>query len=694
MIRRRGRWADADNASLLGSSIDRASIIAPASTMVVVESGLADNDQDITMPNGVTGKRSRVPWDQTNQNWQGVTLPVYMAYCSIAAALRPWNRSERKFIATVVFKEDYYQPIYSQAAQVFAREIWKSSEWETYIFEWSNSPFRDQSLAENNGRGIFLSPPGYRLTDDQRLFCDIVIEIGPRSPKYAKAALRRAGLPVDETVVELLISEPWPRLHSAFQDRRGPLQALERLRRETARLKEVNIASQPATHCGPTLEDMHGLGPAVEWGRNLAKDLADYKSGLIKWNEVDAGVLLSGPPGIGKTLFASALANSCKVPIIYGSVSKWQEAGALDAHLKAMRASFKQARDNAPSILFIDEFDTLGKRTTSDRNAGYHNGVVAGALEQLDGFERRDGVVVVAACNHPRLVDAALLRAGRLDRHLELTLPDGPSRRGILKFHSGIELSTADAEMFEFATEGFSGAEIERLVRDARRTARRQADYFSAAHIFDQLPATEKLPEDYVRVVAVHEAGHALVSYEIGHEVSGVSISRWTVTGGPRVLGSVETTLPKVRVRTKTTYLDTIAIFLGGIAAEMEVFGNFADGASGYSEADLNRATDLATMIEGTTGMGRTLAVEVPDPEEFARMRLYNPELREQVHGLLEGELARTRSIIQRQRPALDALVEGLMVSPTMTGEEVAQVFQSNRRSVVSLAKAQLRAGT
>ncbi|WP_421577612.1 AAA family ATPase [Shinella sp. M31] len=645
------------------------------------------------MPNPESGKRSRVPWNTRTREWRYVTVPVYMAYCAVAAALRPWNGIERKFIATLIFKGDYYQPIHSKAAQVFATEIWKSSEWKTYIFEWSSSPFRDQSLAEKNGRGIFLSPPGYRLTDDERLFSDAVIEIGPRSPAHARAALRRAGIPVNDELVELLISAPWARLHSAFQDRRGPVQGLERLRRETTRLKEVESA-RVRHNDAPTLEDMHGLGPAVEWGRNLAKDLADYKSGLIGWNEVDAGVLLSGPPGIGKTLFARALANSCKVPIIYGSVSKWQEAGALDAHLKAMRASFKAARDNAPSVLFIDEFDTLGKRTTSDRNAGYHNGVIAGALEQLDGFERREGVVVVAACNHPRLVDAALLRAGRLDRHLELTLPDGPSRRGILKFHTGIELSSADAEMFEFATEGFSGAELERLVRDAKRAARRQGKCFSALHIFDQLPVTEKLPEDYVRVIAVHEAGHALIGYEIGHEVSGITISKWRISGERRVLGTVETTLPEVRVRTKTTYLDTIAIFLGGIAAEMEVFGNFADGASGSSEADLNRATDLATMVEGTTGMGHTLAVEIPGPDEFARMRLYTPELREQVHVLLESELARTRSIIRRQRPALDALVDRLMDSPTMTGEEVVQVLQGDRRSVVSLAKTQLRTGT
>jgi hypothetical protein len=645
------------------------------------------------MPNRDSGKRSRVPWNTRTREWRNVTVPVYMAYCAVAAALRPWNGVERKFIATLIFKDNYYQPIYSQAAQVFAREIWKSSEWETYIFEWSNSSFRDQALAERNGRGIFLSPPGYRLADDERMFSDAVIEMEPRSPEHARAALRRAGIPLEDELVELLISAPWPRLHSAFQDRRGPVQGLERLRCETARLKKVEAATVLHDDA-PTLEDLQGLGLAVEWGHNLAKDLADYKDGLIGWDEVDAGVLLSGPPGIGKTMFASALANSCKVPIIYGSVSKWQEAGALDAHLKAMRATFKQARDNAPSILFIDEFDTFGKRTTSDRNAGYHNGVIAGALEQLDGFERREGVVVVAACNNPRLVDVALLRAGRLDRLLELTLPDGPSRRGILKFYTGIELSSADSEMYEFATEGFSGAEIERLVRDARRAARRQGKSLSALHIFDQLPITEKLPEEYVRVIAVHEAGHALVSYELGLEVSGIAISKWRVSGESRVLGSVASKPSLTRARTKTTYLDTIAIYLGGIAAEMEVFGSFADGASGSSEADLNRATDLATMVEGTTGMGHTLAVEISGAEGTARMRLHNPKLREQVHLLLESELARARSIIQRQRPALGALVERLMANPKMTGHEVTRVLQNNRRSVVSLAKTTPRTGT
>ncbi|MFK3849286.1 AAA family ATPase [Agrobacterium pusense] len=647
------------------------------------------------MPKDHSGKRTRVPWRSTTGSRTSVTLPVYMAYCSIAAALRPWNKVERKAIVTLVFNDDYYRPVYSQAAQVFAREIWKSSDWETFIFEWSNKSFRDQSLADKNQRGIFLSPPLYQLTDDEVLFSDAVIEIGPRSRRHAEAALRRAGLPVEEKLIDLLISESWPRLYSAFQDRRGPLQALERLRRQQfPKPSQDEPKPQIADPSGPTLADMHGFGPALDWGYDLAKDLADYRSALIRWHDVDSGVLLSGPPGIGKTMFASALANTCRVPVIYGSVSRWQEAGSLDDHLKAMRASFTKAEKEAPSILFIDEVDTFSHRSHSERNSGYLRGMVTGLLELLDGFVRREGVIVVAACNHPHLIDSAILRAGRLDRHLELTYPDGPSRLAILMYHAGFVLQGPDAEKFTFATDGFSGADIEQLVRGAKRAARRNAVDLGAVHVIEQLPTVAELPEDYLRALAVHEAGHAVVGFEIGHEIAGVEISRFRAAGQRRELGRVEYEPPGTRARTRATYLNAIAVCLGGIAAEMEVFGAFADGASGTSHADLNRATEIATVIEGVTGMGHTLMVETLELEKLAKMRLYNTELRRQVHLLLQDELARTRSIIQRQRPALDALAERLMETCAMTGEEVIQVLQSKRRSVVSLAKTQLRTGT
>lgn len=659
---------------------------------------LANDDvggRDMRPPKNTSAKRSRVPWGRSHPDWESVTIPVFMAYCSIAAALRSWNSLESKAIVTLVFREDYDRHIYSQAAQIFGRQIWKRVEYDGFVFEWSDKSFRDQSLAEKSKRGIFFSPPNHKMSDDEMLFSDAVIEIKPRARRHAEAALRRARLPVDEKVVDLLVSEPWSSLNSAFQDRRGPLQALERLRSLQVRNKRNVERTEPTLEReGPRLEDMHGFESALKWGRSLAKDLAAYKSGAIAWNEVDAGVLLSGPPGIGKTMFAGALANTCRVPLIYGSVSKWQEAGSLDAHLKAMRATFAEAQASAPSILFIDEVDTFGRRSQADHNSGYLRGVVTALLELLDGFVRREGVVVIAACNHPNMVDAAMVRAGRLDRHLELTLPDAKSRLGILKYHSSILLHGNDAQKFMFATEGFSGADIAQLVRSAKRSARDESSDLRVQHIIDQLPALIELPEEYLKALAFHEAGHALVGFEIGHEIGGMHISRFRTEGHTRELGRVDYQLVEPRVRTKKTYLDSIAVCLGGIAAEIEVFGSFSDGASGSREADLNRATDIATVIEGVTGMGHTLVSETLEIEKLREMRLYNAELRRHVHLLLEAEFARTRSVIRRQRPALNALADRLMETDTMTGDEVVQILKRNRQSLGSLAKPVRGAGT
>lgn len=640
------------------------------------------------MPNSRCNKTKRVPWSGTSQAKSSVTLPVYMAYCAIAAALRPWNQMERKVIITLSFSDDYYKPVHSQASQIFGRAIWKSFEYETFVFEWSDKSFRDQAFAEQNQRGIFLAPPTYQLTDDEMLFSDAIVEVGPRSRRHAQAALRRAALPVDERLVDLLVHEPWSRLCSAFQDRRGALQGLERLRQQRhVKLHRKSPQPQCTDVTAPTLEDMHGFGPALEWGHNLAKDLADYKLGLIQWKDVDSGVLLSGPPGIGKTMFASALANTCGVPIVYGSVSRWQEAGSLDDHLRAMRASFTKARADAPSILFIDEIDAFGRRSQSDNNSGYLKCVITGLLEQLDGFVRREGVVVVAACNDPKSVDLAIMRAGRLDRHLMLQLPDGPSRLAILKFHSGIQLSDADSEKFCLATNGFSGADIQQLVRGAKRAARRLSVELCAVHVMDQLPSLIGLSVDYLRTVALHEAGHAIVAFESGHEVTGITISRFRASGSSNAVGQVGCEPLAGHPRTKTTYLNFIAICLGGLAAEIEVLGEFSDGSSGSASADLNRATEIATMIESVMGMGHTLVAETSELDELARMRLLNHELRRQVHLLLDREFARARSIIQQHRPALDAIADRLMRAPEMTGQEVVEIIKSNRQGLVRLAR-------
>lgn len=237
------------------------------------------------------------------------------------------------------------------------------------------------------------------------------------------------------------------------------------------RLRRLLEAKEAST--GVVLGQLHGMDEAVTWGMALARDLAEYRRGVLPWSAVDRGVLLYGPPGTGKTTFAKALAGSCGVPLISGTLSQWQAAGYLNDLLKAMRAAFAEARAAAPAILFIDEIDSFGDRTrfTHD-NKDYSIQVVNGLLEELDGIGGREGVVVVGACNHPGRLDPAITRSGRLDRAIAIPVPDQQALVRILRHHLGVDLPDVGLSTAALLALGGTGADCERWVRGARRRAR------------------------------------------------------------------------------------------------------------------------------------------------------------------------------------------------------------------------------
>jgi hypothetical protein len=206
------------------------------------------------------------------------------------------------------------------------------------------------------------------------------------------------------------------------------------------RIEPVTVTGKDADRFVPRIESLAGYGDATAWALDLKADLALWRAGTLAWEDMSAKLLLSGPPGTGKTTFARALCNSLRIPLFATSVATWLEPGYLGDVLKRMTAAFREAEEAAPAILFIDEIDGFGTRSSGKDWSEYHNGTINRILELLDGAARTSGVVVVGATNRPEGIDPAILRSGRLEKHIVIPRPTADALVGILEHHLGVDL--------------------------------------------------------------------------------------------------------------------------------------------------------------------------------------------------------------------------------------------------------------
>lgn len=437
---------------------------------------------------------------------------------------------------------------------------------------------------------------------------------------------------------------------------------------------------------GLSLDTLAGLGKAGEWGTELAADLEEWRTGKLPWSDVNRGVLLAGPPGTGKTTYAKALAKSCGVELVASSLAQWQAAGHLGDLLKAMRKTFAEARKTAPCILFLDEFDSVGdRRTIRGENALYVVEKINGLLECLDGIEDREGIVVVAACNYPELVDPAFLRPGRLEQTIRIPLPDLSAREQILRWHLHGALEREDLSDIAGRLEGHSGADIEKLLRDARRAARKEKRDLQRDDLVSRLPDRIVFSQEDLRRIAVHEAGHAIVQAKVGDgEILRLKIEPELVTQGTKgEVGYLEVRKSALKSRTRRDYEAQLTVHLAGLAAEELVFGEIADGGGGSMGSDLASATQIATEMEASLGFGDSLVHLVPNGSKQVReVLLTDHALRRRVEATLDKAYEDARQILEENEPAHQALVDALMQRNELEGRAVLEIISGADASV------------
>jgi ATP-dependent Zn protease len=457
----------------------------------------------------------------------------------------------------------------------------------------------------------------------------------------------------------------------------GPDEALSLLKERVAsRLRTVSADSSPA------LADLHGLGEARQIAEDLIADVRSAQAGEIPWSAVDRGLLLVGRPGTGKTTLARAIAKECGIKFIVASAARWQAAGYLDAHLRAMRADFVEARRYAPAILFIDEVDSIGSREQLTGSAQqYQTEVINALLELIQGFEVEAPVVVMAATNYLDKVDPALRRPGRLDQVVQIPLPNIPSLEQIFRYYLApyrvVDQVAADVDerLLAQLAFGLTGADVEFFVRGAARRARHDQRPISQADLSAEVTRRPRRPESVpqlgpaeMRRVAVHEAGHALAG--LTSSTQGEQFTFITIV--PRTDGSLgfvaSVPLDEV-VLTRRAMIERLEVTLAGRAAEEIVFGKgeVGLGAGGPSRSsDLAVATAIASSLVCQSGLGGDGGLQwtaAPLPRQEHQIELL---LRNAYHDV-RGRLADHRTM-------LDRIADSLVSRQEMSGAELRQL--------------------
>jgi cell division protease FtsH len=446
-------------------------------------------------------------------------------------------------------------------------------------------------------------------------------------------------------------------------------------------------------HPAVTFEDVAGVEEAKEELAEVVEFLREPEKFISLGARIPKGVLLVGPPGTGKTLLAKAVSGEAGVPFFSISGSEFVEM-FVGVGASRVRDLFEQAKRHSPCIVFVDEIDAVGRQRGAGLGGSHdeREQTLNQMLVEMDGFDTDTNVIIVAATNRPDILDPALLRPGRFDRRVVLDRPDMRGREAILRVHvKGKPLSPdVDLAVLARSTPGFVGADIENLVNEGAILAARrnkkvigQTDLEEAIERVIAGPERKSrlISEEEKRIVAYHEAGHAIVANSIpeADPVHKVSITSRGMAGGYTIMLPEE---DRTLMSRKKLYADMVGL-LGGRAAESIVFDDITSGASN----DLERVTRMARSMVTRLGMSSELGPMVYGQKEeliflgreISEQRDYSEdvakEIDKEVRKLVGEAYEHARSIVVQYRDKLDTVAQRLLEVETITREEFEEMF-------------------
>lgn len=446
-----------------------------------------------------------------------------------------------------------------------------------------------------------------------------------------------------------------------------------------------------------SFKDVAGLKEEKEEVEELIDFLKNPKKFEKMGARIPKGVLLVGPPGTGKTLLAKAIAGEANVPFFFISGSDFVEL-FVGVGASRVRDMFKEAKRNAPCLIFIDEIDAVGRQRGTGLGGGHdeREQTLNQLLTEMDGFGENEGIIIIAATNRPDVLDPALLRPGRFDRQVTVSLPDANEREAILKVHAKNKIINKDVNLnnLSLRTPGFSGADLENLLNEAALLAVRrnknsitmdEIDEATDRVLLGPAKTTRKITDKEKKLVSIHEAGHAVIGLKLedAQEVHKITIIPRGMAGGYTMMLPKE---EKIAVHTKDELLAQITGLLGGRVSEEMFLQEISTGASD----DIKRATRIARSMVTEYGMSELGPVQYEEKSEgvflgrdYTKSKNFSDqvalEIDQQTRKIIEECYDKAKKIIKDNKDLIFKLSDALMEYETITKEQIESIVKTGK---------------